>query len=170
MTLILGVDPGGNTGVALAYYDATTPVQILDRWQVHNGVEGFIDWLESGVCEIPDEIVYEKFLYDEEADGADFVGIPIEGVLAWWARKIGARLIVQTRFSKGELVGYPPAAKTKAQRQRVRFDFLERHGMFKAGTENDDSNDAITHIVVSLRKRRHVPTMKRFWPPRPVAA
>jgi hypothetical protein len=166
VTLILGVDPGLETGAALAYYDAINPMQVLDRWQIHRGVDGFLDWLESGVCEAPSEIVYEKFLYDESADGADFSGIPIEGVLAWWARQLHIPLIVQTRFDKARLTGYPPSARTKVQRQRVRFDFLEEHGLFKAGTGNDDSNDAITHIAVSLRARRHAPTMRRLWPPR----
>ena len=163
MTLIMAIDPGLNTGVCLGYYDATTPFRLLERWQVHHGLEGFLRWLDANVdnnLEHVDEVVVEKFVYDPNADNADISGVPIEGVVALWARQIGATVIWNTRFDKGALVGYPNSAKTKAQRQRVRFDFLKEKGVFAAGTENDDSNDAITHAIVSLKARRHMPTLR----------
>lgn len=168
MTYSLWIDPGLNTGVALGWYDALTPYQLLDRWQVHGGVDGFIDWWESTPLEeAVDEIGYEKFVLAEDNDfGADLSGVPIEGVIHLMARRERAQLLEQTRAAKGHLIGYPPEAITKAQRQRVRFDFLEEHGLFLPGTENDDTNDAITHALVSLRHRQHLPTMRRFWPGR----
>lgn len=161
MTRILSVDPGLNTGVSLGYYDATTPYRQLQRWQVHHGPEGFIDWIERE-CPEYDEVVVERYVYSDDEVG-DIVGVPIEGVVLWDARKRGAQVIWQDRTHKGRLIGYPPEAVTKAQRQRVRFDFLERFGFFLPGTENDDTNDAITHAIVSLKVRNHMPTLRAFW-------
>ena len=69
----------------------------------------------------------------------------------------------QLRTAKGELVGYPATAKTPAQRQRVRFDFLDRFGLYAEGEDNIDSNDAITHALVYLKARKHMPTMRKYW-------
>lgn len=162
MTYLFAADPGLNTGLALGYYDAVTPYQLLDRWQVHHGLEGFLRWLESYGGEAPDEIVVEKFVYERGAD-ADISGVPIEGAIALWARQIGAAVIWNTRFDKAALTGYPDKAVSKAQRQRVRFDWLEERGFFKGGTDNDDTNDAITHSLVSLKNRRHMPTLRAYW-------
>lgn len=164
MTFQLSVDPGRNTGVALGFYDATTPYQVLRRWQVHGGLQGFIVWLEAtGRHEEIDEIVVEKFVHDPGAKGVDLSGVPIEGVIAWWAHQLGVPVIWHTRADKSGLIGYPENATTKAQRQRVRFDFLERHGLFEAGTENDDTNDAVAHGLVSLKRRLHMPTINHYF-------
>lgn len=163
MTYLLSIDPGLNTGIVLGFYDAVTPYRVLERWQVHHGPAGFIQWFESARGTRVDEIVVEKFIYDASADAADIIGVPIEGMCMLIAHERGIPVIWQTRADKGALVGYPDAAVTKAQRQRVRFDFLDRIGMFKPGTENDDTNDAVTHALVSLRRRRHIPTLKAYW-------
>lgn len=164
MTLILSVDPGGNTGVALGFYDSTTPYRLVERWQVHGGLDGFIRWIEHE-CPDYDEVVVERFIFSPD-EAADFVGVPIEGVVAWDAHRRRARVFWQDRRNKGDLIGYSAGATTKVKRQRERFDFLDRFGMFRAGTENDDSNDAIVHAIVNLKARRHMPTMRAFWPGR----
>lgn len=170
MTWLLSIDPGLNTGIALGFYDATTPYQLHKRWQVHRGTDGFIDWMQREMDRIPlDEIVYEKFVLRSSPDDPEvpnIEGVPIEGLIALMARERDAKLIAQTRAAKGDLIGYSPAATSKAQRQRERFDFLDRFGMFKPGTEFDDSNDAITHALVSLKSRRHIPTVRMMFPPR----
>jgi hypothetical protein len=166
MTWLLSADPGKNTGIALGYYDATTPYQLHQRWQVHRGLDGFIHWWRNDLPDEVDEIVVEKFVSKRGEMAPDLSGVPIEGVIALGAYDLGIPVIWQTAAQKGSLVGYPESARTKAQRQRVRFNFLDRHGLFKAGTENDDSNDAITHALISLKVRRHAPTLRRFFPPR----
>ncbi|MFT4258033.1 hypothetical protein [Microbacterium sp.] len=161
MTFQLSVDPGLNTGISLGFYDATTPYRLLGRWQVHNGLTGFIAWMDAnaGTLTGVDEAVVERFVYEKGAN-ADISGVPIEGVVALWAHQSGATVLWHTRFDKAGLTGYPPEATTKAQRQRVRFDLLERFDMFAPGTENDDSNDAICHSLVNLKNRRHAPTLR----------
>jgi hypothetical protein len=165
MTHLLSIDPGKNTGIALGYYDSLTPYRLLERWQVHDGFDGFITWWYAARIHI-DELVVEKFILANNDFTADITPKEIEGAIkallwddplpTWW----------QPRTDKALLTGYPDSAKTKAQKQRVRFDFLDRFGLFKPGSENDDSNDAITHSLVNLKKRRHMPTMMAFWPPR----
>lgn len=159
MTTILSVDPGLMTGAALGYYSAIEPYRLIERWQIGNGLEGFLRWMEQGWM-APDEIVVEKFIYVKGAD-ADISGVPIEGALALQARLDGGTTVIwHDRTDKAALTGIPESATTKAQRQRVRFDFLDRLGLFMPGTSNDDSNDAIIHALVSLRRRRHMPTLR----------
>lgn len=166
MTHLLSIDPGQNTGISLGFYDALTPYQLLERWQVHDGLPGFIRWWER---ERPhfDELVCEKFILGDDEFRADLTPVLIEGALQTLHR--GA-ILWQPRTDKAGLTGYPASAKTKAQRQRVRFDFLEHFGMFRAGTENDDSNDTVVHALVSLKRRRHLPTLRAYWAPRDLRA
>ena len=173
MTYLLSVDPGGNSGIALGYYDAITPYRLLERWQVHGGADGFRAWWYEGHVEQVDEIVCELFILDPGNQfTADLTPKLIEGaipvLLDWYEHRFGRRIPVtwQPRTDKAALTGYPKEAKTKAQRQRVRFDFLDRFGLFKPGTENDDSNDAITHALVYLKRRLHMPSILAMWPPR----
>ncbi|MEV5068935.1 hypothetical protein MRBLMI12_000492 [Microbacterium sp. LMI12-1-1.1] len=171
MTRALWVDPGLMTGIALSYYDATTPYQLLQRWQIGRGIHGWIDWkLNVGIHLGIDELGYEKFILGQEEDaqlsGDPLAGVPIEGSIHEWGIVAGIPVMIQDRTHKGSLIGYPTPARSKAERQRVRFDWLEEHGLFEAGTGNDDSNDAITHGIVNLKIRHHVPTMRHFWPPR----
>lgn len=164
MTYMLIVDPGANTGVALAYYDAITPFQIIKRFQVHGGLNGFLAWLDTGEIDVMvDEYVVEKFIHDPNADAADLSGVPIEGVIAHLAHIEEVPVIWQTRSDKSGLIGYPESATTKAQRQRVRFDFLDRFGLFLPGTENDDAHDAIIHGIVNLKRRKHRPTLDFYF-------
>lgn len=167
MTRLLSIDPGKNTGVALGYYDATTPYTLMQRWQVHGGVDGFVAWWEATVPSLEaDELVVEKFNLADNDFAAGLQPVEVEGALAVLARRYPK--IWQPNTAKSGLIGYSEKAKngTKAMRQRERFDFLERFGLFAAGTENDDSNDAITHGLVSLKSRGHMPTIKHFWPRR----
>lgn len=166
MTHLLSADPGQASGLALGYYDATTPYRLLERYQVLGGLDGFLRWWHSDRPDF-DELVVEKFILDSRNEFvADLTPKEIEGALAalLWGSPI--QPVYQPRTDKAALVGYPASAKTKAQRQRVRFDFLDRFGMFKPGTQNDDSNDAITHGLVYLKRRKHAPTLRAFWPPR----
>lgn len=166
MTSLLSIDPGLNSGIALGRYDSLTPYRLLERWQVHNGLDGFLDWWGSEDIQF-DELVVEKFVLANNDFTADITPKEIEGAIKTLMRYTAPEIPIwwQPRQDKSALTGYPDSAKTKAQRQRVRFDFLDRFGLFKAGTEHDDSNDAITHALVNLKRRRHMPTVLAMWPP-----
>ena len=176
MTGLLTIDPGVNSGIALGWYDLVTPYRVVERWQVHDGLSGFIEWWEATFRELwINEIVCESFsLREENKFAPDVTPLRIEGaleaLLSVHKSHSGWRpsLTYQPPSAKGGLTGYSPKAQagTKAMRQRERFDFLDRFGMFKPGTENDDTHDAITHALVSLKRRKHAPTLRAFWPPR----
>lgn len=163
MTHQLSIDPGANTGIALGFYNAITPYQLLQRWQVHNGLEGFVRWWQNDRPEY-DELVVERFILSGSNDfTADLTPVEIEGALYVLLGGRYGDVIWQPRQDKGLLCGYPPDAGTPDQRQRVRFDFLDRFGLYAAGEDNIDSNDAITHALVSLKRRKHLPTMRKYW-------
>jgi len=163
----LSVDPGLNSGVALGFYDATTPYQLIKRYQVHDGLEGFVSWMHTPAAPYEvNEAVVERFVSVRNDFAPDITGIPIEGVIRLWAWEDKFPVYWQTRMDKSALVGYPAGAITKAERQRVRFDFLKKHDLFAPGTENDDSNDAICHGLISLKRRKHMPTLKKYWAPK----
>ena len=169
MKYILSIDPGQSTGIALGSYDAITPYQLVSRWNVLGGVEGFIEWWqENQDGEIAHELVVEKFHLDPTNQfSADLTPVAIEGALAALNWDAGVEIAWQGRELKSALIGYPPEARTKTERQRVRFDFLDRFGLFAKGAHNDDSNDAITHALTYLKRRKHAPTLMAFWPPPP---
>lgn len=170
MTRILSLDGGKNSGISLGYYDALTPYRLLERWQVHGGVRGFLRWATEVLPTLAvDEIVVERFVLSADNEfTAELQPVEIDGAIETLMH-LGVWPDVTTtwlgREKKGSLTGYPATAKTKAQRQRIRFDFLERFGLFKPGTENDDSNDSIVQALVYLKLQRHYPTMITFWPP-----
>lgn len=176
MTGLLTIDPGVNSGIALGFYNAVTPYQVEERWQVHDGLTGFIHWWEETFHELwVDEIVCESFsLREENKFAPDVTPLRIEGALEALLSRydddsgFGPSLTYQPPSAKGGLTGYSPKAQngTKAMRQRERFDFLDRFGMFRPGTENDDTHDAITHALVFLKRRKHMPTLRAFWSPR----
>lgn len=166
MIRLLAIDPGKNTGIALGTFADDQPFELLTRWQVHGGVEGFRQWWKE---ERPDYdvLVVEKFVLARNDFQADLTPVFIEGALCMDLEPQEWRKVVwQQRTQKALLTGYPPEAKTKAQRQRVRFNFLKEFGLHAKGTDNDDSNDAITHALVYLKKQRHLPTLREYWPPR----
>jgi hypothetical protein len=174
MTRLLSIDPGKNTGIALGEYGDDQPYRLLDRWQVHRGKDPFKRWLLAGNGSTADEIVCEKFILSSDNEFvANTDALVLEGILEGIQAAAAPRLLPATpivwqpREKKGALIGYSPKAKrgTKANRQRERFDFLEKHGLFLEGTDNDDTNDAITHALVYL-KTRHYETAKHYWPGR----
>lgn len=166
MTRILSIDPGKNTGIALGYFGDDQPFELLQRWQVHGGVEGFRAWWMDKRPDF-DVLVVEKFILARNDFAADLTPRDIEGAICMALEPQEWQEVKwQPRTMKALLTGYPPEAKTKAQRQRVRFNFLKEFGLFAKGTDNDDSNDAITHALVYLKRTKHLPTMRHFWPPR----
>lgn len=166
MTWLLSIDPGKNSGIALGYFDSLTPYQLHQRWQVHGGVVGLAHWWRDERPEY-DVLVIEKFILDPTNEfTADLSAPECEGFLLVALEGEAVQPVWQLRSAKGDLTGYPKWATKKHQRQRIRFNFLERFGLFRAGTENDDSNDAITHGVVWLKRMEHLPQLRQMWPPR----
>lgn len=167
MPYLLSIDPGKNSGVSLGFYDDGTPYTLTERWQVHGGVDGFKRWWREGHWKRADKLVVEKFILASDNEfTADLTPVAVEGALSVLLDDSHLVAVWQPRSEKAGLVGYPKSAVTKAQRQRVRFDFLKEFGLYAPGEDNTDSNDCVVHSLVFLKKRQHVPTLKFFWPPR----
>lgn len=171
MTYIFSLDPGKNSGAALGYCDDNTEYRLIRRWQIHGGLEGFAGWCEGDGGQYirhVDERVVERFILSPDNEfTADLTPKEIEGYLRGvLTADEYAAITWQSRTLKALLTGYPKTATSKAKKQRVRFDFLKRFDLFEPGTDNDDSNDAIVHALVFLKKRRHLPTLRHYWPPR----
>src|SRR3954465_9609524 len=140
MTYLLTIDPGKNTGISLGFYDDETPWTLVERWQGHGSLDGFKRWWREGHWKRADKLVVEKFILSGENEfTADLTPKEIEGALSVFLDDSHLTAIWQPRSDKSRLTGYPKSAVTKAQRQRVRFDFLDRFGLFAAGSDNDDS-------------------------------
>lgn len=169
MTYLLAIDPGKNTGIALGFYDDETPYELRERWQVHGGLDGFKHWWPRNEDHwYWADLVVEKFILDPSNQfTADLTPVHIEGALSVLLDRTERthRVAWQPRTDKSLLTGYPAGA-TSAQKQRARFDFLKRFDLFEPGTDNDDSNDAITHALVYLKKQRHLPTLRKYWGPK----
>lgn len=167
MTYLLSADPGKNSGLAMGYYDSLTPYRLLERWQVHGGLEGFLDWVRTTDA-MWDEMVVERFDLANNDFVADITPKAIEGsivTLREYDPRFDCPIIWQTRQDKASLIGYPPEADTPDKRQRLRSKFLDRFGMFTPGEDNQDSMDAIVHSIVSLKRRKHAATLLAYFPP-----
>jgi len=168
MTTIGVIDPGLNTGACLGYFDDTTPYTLTHRWQILGGEAGFNKWLEAGHFKDVDVLVCEEFVLANNKFVADTIPLVLEGVLKSaqrWTDLIPAAPIVwYSNRKKSALTGYPPEADTKARKKRVRYNFLKKHGLHKAGTVNDDSNDCIAYSLIYLKLAEHRPTLDKFWP------
>lgn len=162
MPRLLSIDPGKSTGWCIGEYSDTKPWTLLDRGEVLDGLEGFTHWWQKMR---PDthELLVERFVLDPSNQFvADLTPKQIEGALyVLWGQR--APITWQLRSDKAALCGYPPSAKTKAQRQRVRFDWLRERGLYLPGTQHDDSNDAITHSIVRMKRLNHMPTLRHYW-------
>lgn len=171
MTRLLTIDPGLSTGVALGFYDDTTPYTLLERWNVLGGVPGFVQFIGEGHVASADQLVSESFVLRDNDFAADLVPVRVEGAIltlqALGSPHLPARVTAwQPPSDKGSLIGYPADCVSNTQRQRFRFDFLDRFGLFIPGTAQDDAHDAITHSIVFLRRKRHRPTLLKYWPPK----
>lgn len=169
MTMLLSIDPGKSSGIVLGYYDAITPYRLLERWNVLGGLQGFLYWWDEQISSgemVFDELVVESFCLDPDNKfSADLTPVHIEGALMTLMRESDIPIIWQPRTDKAALKPYPPDCKTVTQRQRFRFDFLDRWGMFRAGAASDDSNDAVCHALIHLKKIKHAPSLLAFWAP-----
>ena len=167
---LMTIDPGKSTGIVLGYYDAITPYRLLERWNVLGGLEGFLYWWEEHIISgetVFDELVVESFCLDPDNEfSADLTPVHIEGALMTIMRDSDIPIIWQPRTDKAALKPYPPDCKTTTQRQRFRFDFLDQYGMFAKGEASTDSNDAVTHSLVHMKKIGHAPSLLAFWKPR----
>ena len=149
MTDLLSFDPGGTTGWARFYYDATTPLQLVDYGQISGGNTGFALWSKTFLAEDRvDEIVFEDFIDDGRTEFPDVTPLLIKGSIE----------------SLWTLEGIPTAIQRNVMKAHAPDEMLKEHGLWLRGEPH--ATDAVRHALALLKVRRHIPTMRKFWPRR----
>lgn len=144
MTILLALDPGGTSGWSFWSYSATEPLTHIDHGQISGGNIGFVEWWNDTNGGDPDEVVAEIFVNDHRTADPDLTPLRIEGALdVLFPGWIGQRNVM------------------KAHADDL---FLKRVGLWWPGEQH--ARDSARHAVALMKVRRHIPTMRRFWPPR----
>ena len=168
MTLLLSIDPGMSSGIALGTYSVTEPYRRIASFQPRGGARGFADWW---MAERPehDEIVCERFsvrqaLAHDAAEPLRIEGWLIgEGIMppypsSHWSEP--ASMYFMALHSDPLKV-----KKAKAQAWLKRYDLWATGKQF-THTDGADVNSATLHAISALRKSNHIPTMRAYFPPR----
>jgi hypothetical protein len=139
--LILGIDPGMRTGIALISAQTDQPATLLFSEEVSGGLAGFEQWWNDR----PDYdiLVCEDFIPRQGVHGIVHEPNRIIGFLHPWFP-----------------VMQPPAGRKKA----VSNDVLKRLGMYLPGEPQRNALEAVRHAVVYLKAHRHIPTLRAGWP------
>jgi len=143
MPTILGIDPGGTTGLALIEFEATTEPRMISVQHIPNGLAGFLDW-QLKVERVWDFIVCENFTVRPGVHGVDITPAYI----------IGA---IEALEGKHVKINY----QTPSQKPLCDDAALKRLGVHSTGMGH--ANDAARHAIIYLRNVRHIPTLKKGW-------
>lgn len=150
--LLLSIDPGQATGIALGSYTNTTPYKLERAWIVHGGVDGFIDFmLEQSLFYAVDQVVCERFVARDNGWVADIEAKAIEGAV------------------KALMYGTPIAFQDRNAKVLVPDSVLKEHGLWQTGsmvghTDGRDANDSLQHSIGWLVRRHHIPTIEKYFP------
>jgi hypothetical protein len=147
---VLGLDPGGTTGVALLRYTENTLPQLVYLHQIPDGLQGFHDFFEVSYPDRNVTIVSEKWK-ERNIKGADRTPVYIEGY------QFGLWYVPIKRGEAGEKNGvvvyqYPEV------KELVTDEFLKSQNLWTPGKPHQ--MDALRHAIAYLRNNRHRPTQK----------
>lgn len=190
MTYILAIDPGLSSGIVLGKFSTTEPFERVAFWQVEGGLAGFLEWADRYWYIdtenwlrflISDEfavaagnllVVAEKFTpltnkgFSHTLDSVE--PLRIEGALV-------ALELMPAEFPDAEHRWQRPAqmythgGTDKASRLKASRAWLKSHGLLVTGKQvgckdANDVNSAQLHLFAHLRKIRHLPTIKHYFP------
>lgn len=135
---VIGLDPGGTTGVAALRYTEETAPELIYLHQIEDGMEGYTEWFDGSNPDDHVTMVSEKFDLREGVYGADLTPIYIEGVqYAHW---------------RDEIVYQQPS-----QKSLIPDDWLKEQNLWTPGKRHQ--MDALIHALVYLRNSGHQPTL-----------
>lgn len=150
MTYTLSIDPGMATGIALGSFTDTTPWELVDRWIVKGGVEGFIHWYYAvaPVQALMGRWVSERFVLRDNDFIANCEPLRIEGAMLAF--------------------GLNPIFQLRTDKALCKDDVLKEHGLWTTGkmvghVDGRDANDAIIHALAYMKKQKHYPTLRKYW-------
>lgn len=155
MPNVLSIDPagvGGDTGIALGYYDHSTPYTLTYSEHVSGGVQGVHKWFKSHmngkIFYTPDLCVnVDKVLLE------DFEEFGIMGADHYPLRILGALEVLFTEI--------PVIFRSPIARKFVTDDMMKNLGAYVAGGHHRDVTEAARHAVAwVIQTERHVPTIK----------
>jgi hypothetical protein len=143
---IISFDPGGTTGVAIVSYAADSNPELIEAFQVENGLEGFILWARNIDWTEFDTVVCESFTLRTGVKFPDLSPVYIIGALEAMLDSFNATVAYQAPSSK-------PICDDK---------LLKKISFYTVGRQH--ANDATRHAIIFLRSKRHLPTLKMCWP------
>ena len=141
---VLGLDPGGKTGVCL--YDTENPLEPFFL-EVEGGVRGFSAWWKGQRLSEGAQLVCESFRLDDRTKQPDLSPVEIIGFL-----KAEGIPITYQMPSKGKL------KVTNAILKRA--GIYPKRGQVKGGHVVDAERHALEYLVT----KRHRPTIELLWP------
>lgn len=144
MTTILGIDPGGTTGISLIEFMPATEPRLIGTNQIPNGLKGFLDWYHKSHHDW-DFVVCEDFILRPGIHGVDLTPTYIIGALE------------ALEMNKKKVHLQPPSSKPLCN-----DNVLKNLQMFSPGMGH--ANDATRHAIIYLRGVRHMPTLRKGWP------
>lgn len=139
MSIILAIDPGKRTGIAVIVYTEGTAPQIAFTEEVYDGLKGFQTWWDEWRPDY-DTLVVENFIPREGVRGIDYTPLHIIG----WLSQFNP--ILQS-----------PAGRKKA----VPDNALKRLGLYLPGEPNRNAREAVRHAVWWLKNQGHKPTIRK---------
>lgn len=148
-----GVDPGAVTGIVHGAYSEDEPFEIIEKWEVESGADGFKEWFPAHGWYPPDTVVVERFdLNMGNEFKADLTGVQVEGAVMYAS-------------DRESLVWHSRSQKQKAGMYDA---ILKKHNMWTKGssvnwTDGRDVNDATIHCLEYLRTHNHMPTLRKYF-------
>lgn len=138
---VLGMDPGGTTGLALLRYSDTTLPELVYLYQVPDGRYGFESFFRGSLLAENVDVASEQWV-EREVKGSDREPIYIEGVMYALWRDNG--------------VTY----QTPDMKQLVPDQWLKDNNLWVPGKRH--AMDALIHAIIWLRNNDHIPTLKNL--------
>lgn len=136
---VLGMDPGGTTGIAMLRYTDETAPELIYLHQQKDGVAGFYNFFHGTQPVEEVTIVSESFTIREGVHGADVTPLRIEGMqYVYWG---------------DDVVYQEPSMKSL-----VPDAWLKEQNLWTPGHRHQ--MDALIHALVYLRNEMHEPTLK----------
>lgn len=136
---VLGMDPGGTTGIAMLRYTDDTAPELVYLYQQEGGIHGF--WNFFGGSQPTDnvDIVSENFTLRQGIHGADVTPLRIEGIqFALWGDEV--------TYQEPKMKSLVPDA------------WLKEQNLWTPGRPHQ--MDGLRHAFVFLRNEMHEPTLK----------
>lgn len=188
MTYILAIDPGLSSGIVLGEFSPTEPFERVSFWQVEGGLAGFLEWTDRNWGYDPDHFSHflsnpyvneselivcaEKFTpltnkgFSHTLDSVE--PLRIEGAMVALGLMPAEYPDSEHRWQRPAQM-YFSGGTDKASRLKASRAWLKSQGLLVTGKQvgckdANDVNSAQLHLFAHLRKIRHMPTIRHYFP------